>query len=211
MIVREERTALAEVVRAYTEERIRVREFAQRMIPFTDARDPAVWEWACFFLDIDEGSHDHLIVGDRRTWNGFQRLLMFLESDAEMANPAYQTLQPGSCVMALAVGVGGGLIGWMGLGDFFISLAISLFALIFAIRLRTERAERRWRRENPDEVYWMKACYPFRDLTALRRGMRKTGFKPAPYPPALATRRAYLTLGERWQQFRARWRARRAR
>lgn len=184
MINRSARESLIAAIRDYLSEKFCAFEFDERLQKIADAsKDQSVrWIVTALWFHYDDVK-DHAVILSREEWNYFQRLLLILQSEAELITPCRLDWVPRLTAVAGLIAGFAFLIWDFGLG-YYLFLVNVLLGLVFLGVRRILR--RKW----STKVERENLQYPFATLAELRLVRRSVpSFRKQRYPSAIKDRR----------------------
>jgi len=182
VVDRPARNALAATIRQFLEEQTSAFAFDEALQKFHDSTDPTVRLVAEAMWYHYDDCKDHMVALSKLEWDYFQRLLLLLESDGQIALTTelrwhWTQLAALGCLIAL-----GGCVAVFGWGQHLLAFSIPFGLVSIGIS--------RWRqRIRPAEAY-DQLLTPFASFAELNAIYRTTAaFAKKRYPRALAGRR----------------------
>ena len=198
MIDRPQRAAMAQSIQRFTAGEIGSFEFDDQLQAIATKSDDESVRLAAFLLWFTyDDITDHKVVADKVKWDFFQRIILLLESDAELEEHRTKTWSWRQAIAASCVIIFGFIIWRTGWGGHLMLFAIPFGLISMGLTM--------WRyRVSPPAVY-DPALFPFNSIPQLASVRRTLPlFHKNPYPSDMRGRRIRSTSEEK--VMRIRWR-----
>lgn len=190
MIDLKARQKLKRSIEGYLDEQSTAFEFDDQLQDI-ETEDESVQEAISTLWLFYDDCKDHKIVARKEDWDFFQRLLLFLHSDLEIAD-AYEnenrTKRNFTQIVALIALLTQAFM--LMKGQYW--LAVTALGAIASVPIWIVR--RRYlnqlfpKQERSDSLRWQQKFYPFSNVSQMKRLAAEVGFRKAPYPKHLEDR-----------------------
>lgn len=190
MIDPKARQKLKESIEGYLDEQITAFEFDEQLQEI-ETEDESVQEAISNLWLFYDDCKDHKIVARKEDWDFFQRLLLFLNSNLEIADlyenesRTKRNFTQLAAVIALLIQASMLLQGqhWLAI------TALGALATVPIWIIRRRHLNQLFTdQERLDSQRWQQKFYPFSNVSQMRRFATETSFHKAPYPKHLEDR-----------------------